>query len=249
MVRYLFVPGEPRRYPASSLFWVDFPLPQPKKQQWRIRFSLRFLFALITVTTLFFGWRYRQRTELQNIARKLQERDGTIFYYWQDPAVRTYTGLIPLPPIEQEYQVSLPDGSLETRTRQVTDIGGDDFNVYGLCATCGDYTGSRATDFLLGNHTDVKIAAISMPAAAVDQDTLRLMSRIKSLDKLLLEVDTTIFKAGWVARRQIMRSRDSLVGQRSEDFDHMFEELRRAKELAREHLPSVSISSSHAASQ
>ena len=162
-------------------------MPQPKKQQWRIRFSLRFFFALITVTTLFCGWRYRQRTEFQNIARKLQERDATIFYYWQDPAVRTYTGLIPLPPIEQEYQVSLPDGSLETRTRQVPDIGGDDFYVYGLCATCSDYKGSRAIDFLLGYHTDVKIAAISMPAAAVDQEMLRLLSRIENLDKLLLD--------------------------------------------------------------
>ena len=225
--------GDHRRYPASSLFWVDFPLPQPKKQQWRIRFSLRFLLALITVTTLFFGWRYHQRTELQNIARKLQERGGTIFYYWQDPAVRGYSASTPLPPREEEYQVVLPDGSLATKTIQVSSGINVDYNIYDLCARCGDYTGFRAIDFLFGYHTDVKIAAISMPAGAVDQETLRLLSGIENLDMLLLKVDISIYATEWVARKRGVQA--------SKDFDHMCEEFRRAKKLVREHLPSVSI--------
>ena len=221
-------------------FWVDFPLPQPKKQQWRIRFSLRLLFALLTVTTLFCGWRYHQRTELQNIARKLQERDGTIFYQWQDPAVRRSLAFFPLPPREREYQVTLPDGSLATRTWQEP-VENDDFNLHQLCARCGDYTGFRAIDFLFGYHTDVKIAAISMPAASIDQETLHLLSRIENLDELLLEIDVAIFKADRIARRQKTRSGDSLGAQRSEDFEHMCEDLRHAVKLVQEHLPSVSV--------
>ena len=72
-----------------------------------------------------------------------------------------------------------------------------------------------------------------MPAGAVDQETLRLLSGIENLDMLLLKVDISIYATEWVARKRGVQA--------SKDFDHMCEEFRRAKKLVQEHLPSVSI--------
>jgi len=204
------------------------------------------MFVLITVTTLFCGWRHRQRAELQNIARKVQERDGTVFYQWQVPSVRQYSRHFNLPPREREYQVQVPyrsrQGVLsvrrETRTQLVPESG-KALHCCDIVALSGDHKGFGAIegfgaiDFLFGYHSDVKISAISMHAAAVDQETLRLLSRIENLDTLLLRVDFAIIKADKIARRS--------GDQSTEDFNHMCEELKRAKELVQEHLPSLSV--------
>ena len=212
---------------------MDFALPLLKKQQWRIKFSLRFLLVLLTVVC-FFVYRNDQRSKFQVVAQKIRERGGTIFYPWQDPTVRSHLLFFPTP--TQAYTVQLPDGRRETKTRTVPIKGQQRFavNINKFCLTDSEPSRFRIHDFLFGYHSDVNFTAISIPASALDQETIRLLSGIEDLDNILLEVDSGLLRAEAIARRE-------RADQQPPNLEQMRADLRRVVQLVQEHLPEVSL--------
>ena len=229
-------------------------LPQSRKKRWRIRFTLRTLFVLLTAATIFAGWRYNQRDQLQITARKIQERGGTVFYHWQDPVVGAVgcTTLKPNPLVEEyaimhpngsiaiwgrkirEYKVALPDGSLGTKTDTDPLHHWDyfNYNLNQLAARRSDSPGFQLFDFLCGDNNDLEIDAVSLPYTALDREMISLLSEIPELDTLLLVVGPRHGKA-----EAARRSGD----QPSDDIAEYLAELRSAAELVQKHLPEVSL--------
>ena len=239
---------------------MDSRLPQSRKKRWRIRFTLRTLFVLLTAATIFVGWRYNQRDQLQIPARKIQERGGTVFYRWQNSVICTVRPRVPRPDRLQEYAVMLPDGSIAKRYRQVqlreykvrlpdgsivtktqaTPLTHLDYlrsyERNHLVATRSDSPGFQLFDFLCGDHNDLEIGAVSLPYTAVDREMISLLSELPELETLVLEAGPKFQKAA-VARYVARRSGD----QPSEDIAEYLAELRHATELVQKHLPEVSL--------
>jgi len=186
-------------------------------------------------------FRYAQRAKFQVAAEKIRERGGTIFYPLQDPTVSSHLVFPPMP--TQEYLVQLPDGTTGTRTRSVPIKGQYRFavKINKFSVKDGVLPRFRMFDFLCGYHSDVNFSAISIPATAVDKETMRLLSGIENLDKILLEVDVELLLAEAIARRE----RADL---QPPNLDEMRADLQRVVDSVQGHLPAVSLHS-HGLSQ
>jgi len=229
--------GDRGRYTAPLNQPWTCQLPNRPKHRWRLRFSLRALFFLVTVATVLGGWRYNQRQKFQDAAKKIQEHGGTIFYRWQEPTV----GILPVTmfpayfQISVPYQVTLPDGSKVTKTRMepagqtrpVTAIT-DKFYVRN-----GEPPKFQVVDFLCGFHQDVDFNAISIPAASIDASMIGHLSEVRNLEQIILEVDQMFYRVESSNRRA--------TDERSEHLHELSRELRRATALIEENLPNVSL--------
>ena len=86
---------------------------------------------------------------------------------------------------------TLPDGQQVTKTimqiarRNVGhSINSQHYKVKKL-----DPPGFRLSTFLLGSHDDVDVAAVSIPAASINEETVEVLRRLRGLESVLLRVN------------------------------------------------------------
>ena len=203
----------------------------------KFKFSFRLFFILFTIAIVVFGIRYTQRRNLQLAAEKVQQSGGTIFYRWQAPY------MIEMPThvqnaywtVEVPYTVTGPDGQQETKFR--TETGGRNIgfqvDAQELRPLNSDQPGFSLLGFLLGTHDDVSAAAVSIPATAVDESTVKLLQRLTGLESIILRVDPRYFA--------VQLSNRSTPEQRKKDEVELGRDLKRASTLIEERLPKVKL--------
>ena len=206
----------------------------------RFKFSLRSLLILLSIVSfaaIFFGWRYNQRIKSQIAAQRIQDRGGEIFYRWQTPRRIKIPVSVPIVihTVEVPYTETLQDGSKVKRTK--TEMAHrniphtamtEEFRVGNAVPP-----GFRLTSFLSGSHNDVAISALSIPAAAVNEDAVSLLRDIQGLERVLLRVNRYYY--GFES------SRRATAEQREKGFERWGENLQRATELMQKHLPDVAL--------
>ena len=235
MVRLLFVPGEPRRYPAYRLL-DSFPVPtQPITM--RIRFSLRSLLFVLTLATIICGWRLNQRRNSQNATEQILEQGGIVFFDWQEPKVIDFVNQIPEYTWSTPVTVALKDGSTSTKyiqkpTSRNRMIPAKVHQFYASTDN-SDPPGFRTSEFLLGYHADVAVHAVSIDASSVNENTIRLMNQIHGLEKIMLRVDETYYSVD-ASNLICGDTRECLL-------ESVGKDLRNAVDLIERHLPNVTI--------
>ena len=201
----------------------------------KIRFSLRALFILLTISTVVLGFRHNQRRSLQHAANVIQENEGSVFYHWQSLYVVYVSCQVP----NAYYQIqlpiteTLPDGQQVTKTimqiarRNVGhSINSQQYKVKKL-----DPPGFRLSTFLLGSHDDVDVAAVSIPAASINEETVEVLRRLRGLESVLLRVNKKYYA--------VEASHRCTVEQRQKDLLRLGKDLEQATRLLEASLPDV----------
>jgi len=187
-----------RIFPATLVMQKESPVRETKKRKLRLRFSLRFLLVFMAIVS-FICYRYKQRTNFQYVANEIHKRGGAVFLRCQDPEIHS-KHVIPSLGM-QYYKVQVPDGlgglKTQIRTQFVPHYYKAAVYVFDIneFIAIDSHSKFRMIDFLSGSHSDVNFGAISVPASSADKDMIRLLSRIKGLEEILLTTDYSFFEA------------------------------------------------------
>jgi len=183
--------------------------------RFKIRFSLRFLFILLTVATVFFGVQYNRRVRLQDATKRIEELHAEAFYAWQEVKAVTYTEILrPYFSDHSKRTIAITANRLEWRNSEQPKF--------------------RVGAFLLGTNEDIAISAVSISAASVDENTLRLLQQLDGLEIVLLLVDERYLVVEADTSANVAKLRQSAMERFGKDF-------RRAKALIQAGLPNVSL--------
>jgi len=216
------------------------PVRETKKRKLRLRFSLRFLLVFMAIVS-FICYRYKQRTNFQYVANEIHKRGGAVFLRCQDPEIHS-KHVIPSLGM-QYYKVQVPDGLGGLKTQNRTQfvphyykaaVYAFDINEF---IAIDSHSKFRMIDFLSGSHSDVNFGAISVPASSADKDMIRLLSRIKGLEEILLTTDYSFFEAE--RSEHLYNQFDGEI--LAELSSTSIEEVRQATELIRVNFPKVSL--------
>ena len=164
----------------------------------RIRFSSRLVLALLTIASVL-AFRYSQRSKLQLAGLEIEKMGGTAFYGWQEPyVINPPVQVSPRPRlIEVPYTTVGPNGKQVTKTRiEKAHRRARRAVATNLCiAQAHTLPRFSVSGFLLGSHDDVNIAAISLPAASVNESNAKTLRRLHGLKIVVLCVDRKYFQA------------------------------------------------------
>jgi len=201
----------------------------------KIRFSLRLLLVLLTIATIFFGIRLNQRRNLQHAAMQIEEHDGTVFFCWQSP----YEVAVPVVVPNAYYTVEVPytetgaDGQEveKVRTESAGRSTGYQMIVPQFRAKNSEPLGFSLTSFLLGTHSDVDVAVVSIAISAVDEKMTDLLGELGSLETVVLKLNSRYYS--------VKASNRSTADQRKQDLQMLEQERQRVTKILEENLPNV----------
>ena len=201
----------------------------------KLRFSLRALLIVVTALAVIVGFRLNQRSALQIATKKIRAMDGTVFYSWQLPELVEIPIHVPNAywTVRVPYTEKRDDGTLITKTR--TEVAhqnrGHTIISESFRPTMANPPGFQIASCLLGSHNDVAVTAVSIPASAVDKNTVKLLSRMRGLKQVLLLVDQEYFS--------VKSSTRATQKKRNEDLKRLGKNLQNAKKLIELKLPDI----------
>ena len=127
------------------------------------KFSLRSFLIVVTVLTVFIGWRLEQRRRIEAASNAIRDAGGTVYHQWQEPA----------------HRVAFTDVPNVNYIVPVSDVYADSFKA-------PDF---QFWDFVLGTHNDITAFAVAIPISAVDQRTVSMLAQSGNLDSIVLLMD------------------------------------------------------------
>ncbi len=192
--------------------------------------------VLVLAAIAFLGFRYQQRVNLQVASTKIQAQGGSVLYGFQTPRV------VNLPvhvenaywTVRVPFTVANPDGKTTTRMREeMARNTGHTVWTDEMRANDSSPPGFQLSTFLLGSHDDVAIAAVTIPAASVNQDLINTMSAVPHLKHVVLQVERRYFS--------VKSSRRRTEAERAEELEQLGQDLKAATELMERQLPNVKL--------
>ena len=166
-----------------------------------MRISLRTFLTFLTVFAIFFGWRCNQRRTISAAVARLERANVALSYRWQKPTVGAASEMV-IPAYSRDitYSVQMPDGTFETRTRNVG------YTVWAPAAI-QDVTLNETvrpevhvTGFVFGTHDDVAVDVVALEPKSIDDAMINELRELDGLKTVLLKIDRQYYRvlvAGW----------------------------------------------------
>ena len=183
--------------------------------RFKLKLSLRSLFIILTVVVIVFGLRYQRRVRIQIATQKIKELGGEVFLTCQEPEADTFSQ------------------TLSNYYLHVSRNGGNMITVSSFTATKSEQSRPWLTAFLFGTTDDVEVSAVSIPAAAVDDETVRLLQQLGGVEMVLLLLSKDYLS--------VKHSTRSTAEMRKIQIERLGEDFERATALIEQGLPSVAL--------
>ena len=183
--------------------------------RFKLKLSLRSLFIILTVAVIVFGLRYQRRLRIQIASQKIKELGGEVFLVCQEPRIRSYSHMV-------EDVIAYPSRNPPLFP---------ELNEMRLTKTVQPR--SEITAFLFGTTADVEVFAVSISAASIDDEIVRLLQQLGGVEVVLLNVSEDYLRFKY-SERITADSRETQLERRGKDF-------RRATDLIARGIPMATI--------